>query len=456
MLGFAWLLHRQAQEALKTGRLEDAKGILAQPKAQGQRGHGELVSKLAHAFVERGERHLRQEDPEAAWRDLLEAEQLHADDKAARQLRVSLSRLGMAETRALLHAGELNRAEETIARLQNRGVRLPEFKVLEESVKDWQRARDKAGQGEFSAALEIVDRVRRRLFTSYRALEEFRADLEVRQQKFGVQLRQLLAAADAGRWREVVEIAEQVLAVAPEHAEARKLRGRAWKALEPVTVTAAYSSAPKKARDDDLVCDGLPGRFLLWIDGVGGYLVCLNNRITFGHAGADAHVDVPLVADVSRLHASLSRDAEGYVLEAVKPIQVNGQTLTRATLRPGDRVTIGASCQFQFHQPVPVSTTARLDLVSGHRLSLTVDGILLMADTLVMGDGPQVHVSIPDLKKNVVLFRHKDGIGLRQDGSLLVNGQKSGQRGVLGPNATVVGGDLSFTIEPVGLHLGTV
>src|SRR5260370_29698842 len=98
MLGFAWLLHRQAQEALKTGRLEDAQRILAQPKAQGQRGHGELVTKLAQAFVERGERHLQQDDPEAAWRDLLEAEQLHqGDDKAARQLRVALCRVGMAE-----------------------------------------------------------------------------------------------------------------------------------------------------------------------------------------------------------------------------------------------------------------------------------------------------------------------------------------------------------------------
>ncbi len=455
MLGFAWLLQRQAQDLLKAGRLEDAQRVLAQPKAQAQRGHGELVTKLANAFIQRGERRLKQDDAEAAWRDLLEAEQLQTQEKAARQLRVALSRLGMAETRALLHAGELGRAEETIGKLQARGVRLPEFKVLEESVKDWHRAREKAGLGEFAAAIEIVEKVRRRLFTSYRALEEFHKDLEVRQQKFGVQQKRLLDAADATQWREVVEIAEQVLTVAPEHAEARKLRGRAWKALEPVTQAAAPPVATKGPRDD-MVCDGLPGRFLLWIDGVGGYLVCLNNRLSFGHAGPEAHVDVPLVADVSRLHASLSRDAEGYVLEAVKPIQVNGQTLTRALLRPGDRVTLGTSCQFQFLQPVPVSATARLDLVSGHRLSLTVDGILLMADTLVLGSGPQVHVSIPDLKKNVVLFRHKDGVGLRHEGNFFVNGQKSAPRGVLGPNATVVGDEISFTIEPVGMHLGTI
>ena len=124
-------------------------------------------------------------------------------------------------------------------------------------------------------------------------------------------------------------------------------------------------------------------------------------------------MDVPLVADVSRLHATLTRDGEGYVLKAVRPLQVNGQPVTRALLRPGDRVTLGTSCQFLFRQPVPVSTTARLDLVSGHRLPLAVDGVLLMADTLVLGPGPQAHVMVPDLKDPVVLFRHKDGLGVR-------------------------------------------
>ena len=123
--------------------------------------------------------------------------------------------------------------------------------------------------------------------------------------------------------------------------------------------------------------------------------------MTFGQAILDAHVDIPLVADVSRLHASLTRDTEGYVLEAVRPIQVNGREATRALLQNGDRMTLGASCQLQFRLPVPISTTARLDLVSGHRLPLSVDAILLMADTLVLGDGPQVHVNVPDLKQPI-------------------------------------------------------
>ena len=51
MLGFAWLLHRQAQEALKNGRLEDAQRILAQPNARDQKGHAELAAKLAQAAL---------------------------------------------------------------------------------------------------------------------------------------------------------------------------------------------------------------------------------------------------------------------------------------------------------------------------------------------------------------------------------------------------------------------
>jgi hypothetical protein len=113
------------------------------------------------------------------------------------------------------------------------------------------------------------------------------------------------------------------------------LRNRAWRALEPAT-------APHPGPDgENGSTETAPPRFFLWIDGVGGYLVCLGNRLTFGQALPGARVDVPLVADVSRLHATLTRDAEGYVVEAVRPILVNGATVTRALLQPGDRVTLG-------------------------------------------------------------------------------------------------------------------
>jgi hypothetical protein len=455
MFGFAWLAIRQAREALKQGRLEDAHRLLTQPATRDHRATGDLLAQLARGYIERGERQLKLDDAEGAWRDLVQAEQLQTAEKGVDRLRQALSRLGVAEVRALLLAGEFRRADEAIARLHERRVRSPELQVLEDTTRDWLQARELADHAEFALALDTVERVRRRLHERPKVLEQFAADLERHRDSFAGLLVRLHGAADAARWREVIELAEQVLAIAPHHAEARKARSRAWKAIEPVTVALPGPSPSPTTNGDTVACDELPGRFLLWIDGVGGYLVCLGGRLTFGQAILDAHVDVPLVADVSRLHASLMRDTEGYVLEAVRPIQVNGQNVTRTLLQSGDRVTLGTSCQFVFRLPVPISNTARLDLVSGHRLPLSVDAILLMADTLVLGDGPQVHITVPDLKEPVVLFRQKDTLGIRHGGKLCINGHKSGERLLLGdPHATVSGENISFAIEPVGARLG--
>jgi hypothetical protein len=253
----------------------------------------------------------------------------------------------------------------------------------------------------------------------------------------------------------VIALADQVLATAPQHVEARRLRARAWQVIEPSTV-GENPTEPKPAsvRTEPGGATEPANRFLLWIDGIGGYLVCLSSRMTIGQAVPETTVDVPMFADVSRLHATLTRDSEGYLLEAVRPLQVNGQAVEKALLQEGDRVTLGASCQLQFRQPVPVSATARLDLVSGHRLALAVDAVILMADTLVLGPGQQSHVTLADLRQPVVLFRQKTGLGIRFAGNFAVDGQRCLERGTLKPSSMVSGDDFTFAIEPAGTGLG--
>jgi tetratricopeptide (TPR) repeat protein len=447
MFGFAWLALRQAQDAIKDGRLEEALRLLSDPSAQTQRGSGALLVQLARAFVERGERQLRRDDAEAAWRDLLQAEQLQTAERSTDRLREALARLGLAEVRGMLQAGETGRADEAVARLRLRGVRSAELAVLDEVVRGWQAARELAGRGEFPRAVETVERVRRLLPGPAAALDRFAAELDEKQRSFGPLLARLHEALDLGRWREVIERAEQVLAAAPNHAEARRARGRAWQVVEPVPTAVGVS--PEARTVEPVLASP---RFLLWIDGVGGYLICLGNRLTFGQA-AQPGVDLPLVADVSRIHATLTRDAEGYLLETVRPVQVNNHSVTRALLRSNDRITLGATCQLCFRQPVPVSASAVLEIVSGHRLVRSVEGVLLMAETLIIGPGAQAHVTIPDLKDAVILFRHKDGIGLRSTRPLTVNGQRVTDRCVLGAQAQVAGEEISFALEPVGTRL---
>jgi hypothetical protein len=444
MLGSGWLTLRQVRAALQNGRLEEAEQLLGQPSAQGHRKSWALLAELTRGYVERGQRHLKQGNLAGAWDDLARAEQLAPTDAGARIFREELTRLGFLKLREHLEAGEPQRAVEALARLGERAAVHTEYRSLEDAVKDWLLTIELADRGEYGLAMQMFARVRRTVPTAG-GVEQFQAGIEERQGKFNAALPPLHEAVDQRRWRDVLPLAEAVLAVAPQHAEARTAKSRAWHTQAPETMNVG----PRADIDTEPVEPaGPPKRFLLWIDGVGGYLICLGPRVTFGQATADGSVDVPLLADVSRLHATVARDGEGYVVESVRPLQVNGQAVTKATLIPGDRVTLGAACQFRFLLPVPVSTSARLELVSGHRLPVSVDGILLMAETLVLGPGPQAHVPLPDVSKDVLLYRHKDGLGVRYGGPYRVNGRSADEREGLPPNATVTGPDFSFAVEP--------
>ena len=77
-----------------------------------------------------------------------------------------------------------------------------------------------------------------------------------------------------------------------------------------------------------------------------------------------------------------------------------------------------------------------------------MDGILLMAETLLLGPGPAAHVVVPELERPVVLYRHKDGLGVRYPGAFRVNGAAAQDREALPPHAAVSGPELSFAVEP--------
>lgn len=192
---------------------------------------------------------------------------------------------------------------------------------------------------------------------------------------------------------------------------------------------------------------GPTSQYVLWIDGVGGYLLCLSNRVSLGQPADQKQADLPIVADLSRQHATIHREAEGYFLEAARKTQVNGQTVEKTWLRSGDRVTLGRACQLRFTQPAPVSASARLDLESGHRWLRPVEAVLLMAETVVLGPGSQSHVVIADLPQPIIFYRAKDGLAVRYAGDLAINGQACRQRGDLPLGARIQADDWSMTLE---------
>jgi len=453
MFGLAWLTLRQVREALRAGRLEEAARLLNQASTRDHRRTWQLRQELVRRYIERAERHLRQDAVNPAWDDLRQAKLWGPNDPAVEQLQQKLVRLGVAEARAALEIGRPGRAAEALARLRDRGVTRDELHPLDEAARSWLLARELADAGDFATALMQVQQIYKVLPPPTPGLDEFHDQLLQRQQQYQRGMLGLHEARRERRWREVVQWADQVLAVAPQAVEPRKARGDAWRSIEPESTQSAPPPALTTNSSGTPLVEsrfGLPRRILLWIDGVGGYLICLSSRVTLGQATGDAPVDVPLLADVSRLHATLSRDNEGYLMEAARPVLVNGRSQTRAILQPNDRLTLGNSCQFLFQKPVPVSSTARLEMVSGHRLPVSVNAVLLMADSLVLGAEGPAHIVLPECEKTLILYRSKDGLGLRFSGEFFIDEKKHKDNGLLGLQATARGPGFALAIEPAG------
>jgi hypothetical protein len=191
-------------------------------------------------------------------------------------------------------------------------------------------------------------------------------------------------------------------------------------------------------------------RFLLWVDAVGGYLVCLGDEVVLGQPIPMGKVDVPILGDVSARHARIRRDSEGYVIEALRDVKINGRQVQHtALLSDGAKIQLGESVRLLFRRPLALSATARLEFLSCHRTHPSTDAILLMADACVLGPKPHSHVICRDWTREVVLFRNEGQLYCRAAGSLEIDGLRHRERGQIHRNARIAGDDFSLSLEAI-------
>ena len=192
-------------------------------------------------------------------------------------------------------------------------------------------------------------------------------------------------------------------------------------------------------------------RFLLWIDAVGGYWVCLADEVTLGQPSAGGGVDVPILGDLSSRQARIRRDAEGYLIEALREVRVSGSVVQGAApLGDGCLVELGRHVRLVFRLPHALSATARLDFASPHRTQPSSDAILLMADSCVLGPGAHSHVVCRDWPQEIVLYRRGRELFCRTAGPIEIDGRAARDRGPLTWHSRVSGEGFSFSLEAIG------
>ena len=175
---------------------------------------------------------------------------------------------------------------------------------------------------------------------------------------------------------------------------------------------------------DASVSQDVPGRFMLWVDGIGSYLVLTRPAIVVGRATAKNSVDLPLRAAVSRRHAQIERVEGDWFLTAYKPISVNGRPVERALLCDGDEVQFGRAPACRFGTPSRLSATSVMTFSGACLPSRDTREVVLMADNVIMGADASCHVQSVSAETRAVLFRGEDGLKCQTEGRATVNGQE--------------------------------
>jgi hypothetical protein len=499
MLGHWRMVLRQAEEAAKAGRYDEALVLASRPDVADHHHAVRLRTKLALDLIARASRRGECDDVTGAIEDLDLAERQGAAPDTLAAARLSLADKVSGEVRDDLDAGEPARVVERVELLARHKVGGPALRRIREIAEAWQAALDEARRGEFGRAHDQLDRAERLAAgTAQAALAGTRRDVETRQKAAAPRVEALYTALAAGRWPEILTASELVLETVPEHPAARQARTRAWQQIAAMSPSASWpqrgarvpQAGPERAPAEDsgppaeaaptpagwlngisrasfvtqpqpqqpqparpparAVESGPKGRFLVWVDTVGGYLVCLDDRVILGRAGPDSQADVPLMGDLSRNHATLVRDGDSYVLRAQQPTFVNGRKVETTPLRDGDVIRLGSTVELEFRQPSPVSSTARLAIVSRHRLPLAVDGVLLMAETCIIDGSPQAHIPAPGLAQPVVLYRQGGALWCRAAGGFEVDGRACSARAPLTLQSSILGDGFSFSLEALG------
>ena len=191
-------------------------------------------------------------------------------------------------------------------------------------------------------------------------------------------------------------------------------------------------------------------KFMLWVDSVGGYWVCMAPEVLIGQPGESGEADVPILADISSRHARIVREEENYLIEAIRSVRVDGRPVQEAQwLSNGSRIELGESVKLAIRRPHPLSATARLDFLSRHRTQPQADAVLLMADACVLGPRPHSHVVCRDWTREVVLFRREEKLFCRVAGRFEIDGVPCRDQGLVLRNSRVSGDGFSFTLEPI-------
>lgn len=188
-------------------------------------------------------------------------------------------------------------------------------------------------------------------------------------------------------------------------------------------------------------------RFLLWVDGMGTYLILTSDQIAIGRSGSSSGPEIALPANLAGYHAEILRSDDDYfAVSAQGTVEVDGRSISKKLLVSGDELILSPQCRLTFELPNPMSSTALLSLQKSLRIEGDVRQIILLKDLLILGPNPSCHVETRGKGEPVILSYAPEGFTCRAQEDILVKDSPAGREATIPFGAHVQVGDLTFAI----------
>lgn len=459
---------------------------------------------LTRALMQRADGFISSQRLPEAWRDLSTATEFadtSLDDHVSKQ-KSRLVELTIESAEGMLQVGKTNHALDLIGLLSDREIADWRTDRIREVAECLLSAERQAALGKLEAAIDDLNKANS-LYPELKNLDDRIVSKQKRKQKLTVLTEKLQSSALACQWNEVVSHCQAILKIAPQHEIAIGAQRHAAAQMKRQTsVGSRLTSVPAIVNPDqagDIVIDGdleepqngktkgtgrttiknqeaetendhsadasdqqvvqtgssasaESGSFLIWVDGVGGYLICTKAINLIGQAVHGTMVSIPLQADVRQRHARIEAVGGLHLIQPLGPMQIDGRSATldeRHVLKTGQTITLGVGVRLAYAQTHPLSKSARMDFVSRHRTQPWSDGIILAGQSFILGPNPNNHIFCPRWKHDLILFRRKDQWWAKSDSEFCIDDQPRALEGPIQFNSHLVGEYFSLTLEPV-------
>src|SRR6202453_1071846 len=239
MLGQWRIVLRQAEEAARLGRYEEAYALASRAGVADPLDAVQFRTRVALDLIARATRRGGVDDLPGAIEDLNLAERIGAPPDSLAAARLNLADRVADEVRVDLDGGDPVRTLERIEELARHKIGGPSLRRTREIAEAWQSALAEARRGEFGRAHEQLDRAERLAagagaIAAQQAVALAKTELENRQKVAAPKVEALYTALAEGKWPQILPTAEAVLVSVPGHPAARQARTRAWQQIAAI------------------------------------------------------------------------------------------------------------------------------------------------------------------------------------------------------------------------------